>query len=298
MNTPNILLEPVLDSQERAEYNRLTLSMDRGLASGLGHQTLQYIQEEGYSAPSGRFIDLGAVAQVALQAKVSIRPHMSLPECPDSPPKTMRIGIRNQTSLEAAQELQADCPSSRPLVLNFANSRAPGGGFLAGARAQEECLVRSSWLYATLKGDPYYDYHRQNDSIRASDWAILSPGVPVFRRDDGTLLEEPWLCDFLTCAAPVASHIHDPDEPVALMKRRIDRVLAIARAYGYDALVLGAWGCGAFANDTVAMARLFHDALLGKYRGAFSQVVFAITDWSAERSYLGPFHDAFQKITP
>ena len=26
-------------------------------------------------------------------------------------------------------------------------------------------------------------------------------------------------------------------------------VLAIAQAYGYTTLVLGAWGCGAFAND-------------------------------------------------
>ena len=292
-NNPSIILEPVIDSPERAEYNRLTLTMDRNLASALGHQTLQRIAQGAYTAPSGRIVDLSSATETVLQAKVSIHPDMLLPECPDLLFETMRIGVRNQTSLEAAQELRSSYPSSRPLVLNFANARSPGGGFLAGARAQEECLVRSSWLYATLKGDPYYDYHRENDYIRASDWAILSPGVPVFRSDDGTPLEEPWLCDFLTCAAPVASHIHDPDESVALMKQRIDRVLAIARAYGYDALVLGAWGCGSFANDAVAVAGLFRDALLVKYQAAFRHVVFAIADWSEERSYLGPFRDTF-----
>jgi uncharacterized protein (TIGR02452 family) len=28
------------------------------------------------------------------------------------------------------------------------------------------------------------------------------------------------------------------------LKKRIHRVLAIARSYGHNALVLGAWGCG------------------------------------------------------
>ncbi len=71
------------------------------------------------------------------------------------------------------------------------------------------------------------------------------------------------------------------------------RVLSIARAYGYAELVLGAWGCGAFGNDPRQAARDFRNALEGEFNGAFREVVFAITDWSPERRFLGPFRDTF-----
>jgi uncharacterized protein (TIGR02452 family) len=70
-------------------------------------------------------------------------------------------------------------------------------------------------------------------------------------------------------------------------------VLKIAQAFGYSSLVLGAWGCGAFANDPQRTAVDFRRALENDFSGAFSDVVFAITDWSAERKFLGPFRDVF-----
>ena len=79
----------------------------------------------------------------------------------------------------------------------------------------------------------------------------------------------------------------------ALLARRIRRLLAVARAYGFDALALGAWDCGAFGNDPVRRARGFRDALEGEFDGAFRHVTFAVTDWSADRRFLRPFRDAF-----
>jgi len=70
-------------------------------------------------------------------------------------------------------------------------------------------------------------------------------------------------------------------------------VLAIAQAYEYTTLVLGAWGYGAFGNDPARTALDFHDALANEFSGSFSEVVFAITDWSPERRFLGPFRDVF-----
>jgi uncharacterized protein (TIGR02452 family) len=70
-------------------------------------------------------------------------------------------------------------------------------------------------------------------------------------------------------------------------------VLAVARAYGHSALVLGAWGCGAFGNDAHRTAIDFRDALENNFSEAFAEVVFAITDWSPERRFLGPFREAF-----
>jgi uncharacterized protein (TIGR02452 family) len=137
-----------------------------------------------------------------------------------------------------------------------------------------------------------YEEHRKRQLPDSTDWAIYSPHVPVFRMDNGTVLPRPWLLSFLTCAAPYAPAIGQPRASY-LLEQRIHRVLAIAAAYGYSALVLGAWGCGAFANDPRRTAIAFRQALEHEYSGAFSEVVFAIADWSAERKFLGPFRDAF-----
>jgi uncharacterized protein (TIGR02452 family) len=153
-------------------------------------------------------------------------------------------------------------------------------------------LCRSSALYVTLLGDPMYEAHRLGGDYAASDWVILSPGVPFFRTDDGTALDDSWRLSVLTCAAPVATRVGQPRSG-DLLRARIRRVLAVAEAYGYEALVLGAWGCGAFGNDTERTARDFREALRGPFGGAFREVVFAIADWSPERRFLGPFRDVF-----
>ena len=74
----------------------------------------------------------------------------------------------------------------------------------------------------------------------------------------------------------------------------LNRVLAVARAYGFTELVLGAWGCGAFRNDPGTTAEDFREAIEGPFSGAFKEIVFAITDWSPERKFLGPFRTVFQ----
>lgn len=137
-----------------------------------------------------------------------------------------------------------------------------------------------------------YEEHLKRSRPDSTDWAILSPDVPVFREDDGTPLESPWLLSFITCAAPYAPSIGQPQSG-DLLQRRIHRVLEIAQAYGYESLVLGAWGCGAFGNDPHRTAADFRQALENEFRGSFSNIVFAVTDWSPERKFLGPFRDAF-----
>jgi uncharacterized protein (TIGR02452 family) len=95
------------------------------------------------------------------------------------------VQVVNETTLQSARALVA--AGHRPLALNFANGVGPGGGFLNGARAQEEALCRSSALFATIDGDPMYAAHRQRSRPDSSDWTILSPGVlqdDAERRDD------------------------------------------------------------------------------------------------------------------
>ncbi len=181
-----------------------------------------------------------------------------------------------------------------PAALNFASARSPGGGFQSGARAQEESLCRASALYTCLQGQPFYEHHeRQRDPLYSS-WVIDAPQVPVFRDDDGRLLDEPWPCAFLTAAAPNVKALRERS-PARLAEvgpaytERIERVLSIAAVAGYRGLVLGAWGCGAFGGDADDVAARFAAALRGPFRGAFEAVVFAILDTSPEERFIGPF---------
>src|SRR5262245_59138715 len=111
------------------------------------------------------------------------------------------------------------CGLSRPLALNFANGIHPGGGFLHDAKAQEEVLCRSSALYRTLVNDRMYEEHRKRPRPDSTDWAIYSPNVPVFRMDNGTELQHPWLLSFISCAAPYAPAIGQPQAGDLLQKR-------------------------------------------------------------------------------
>jgi uncharacterized protein (TIGR02452 family) len=219
-----------------------------------------------------------------------IRPDLPLPLHQRALFAETRVQVTNETTLGASRRLVES--GLRPLALNFANGIHPGGGFLQGARAQEEVLCRSSALYHTLVGDPMYNEHRTRSRPDSTDWTIYSPEVPVFRTDDGQELEYPWLLGIITCAAPYAPGIGQP-EAGDLLQRRIHRVLAVAQAYSYSTLILGAWGCGAFGNDPHRTALDFRQALENEFSGAFSEIVFAITDWSPERRFLGPFRDVF-----
>ena len=290
-----ILVAPTNDGNELARENQGNLLIDRPTARELAQKALAIIQAGAYYTNNQSVSIADAVAR-CVAGTVSLPPDAALPKPPfASPALTLTLSVANETSLSAAKRF-VDA-GKRPLVLNYANAVEPGGGFLSGSTAQEEYLCRSSALYATIKNDPMYAYHRamKAESYLATEWAILSPSVPVFRRDSGSLAPEPWEVDVLTCAAPVARAV-GLERATPAMESRIDRVLEIARAYGYRSLVLGAWGCGAFHNDPVAIAGFFRHALTGRFLGAFDDAHFAITDWSPERRYLAPFRDTFASV--
>jgi len=279
-----------LDSPELSESRRKELRISRDDASELGRSAVEAAAKGYYVNKAGQRVDWSGYVQAACTAKRSIPPRAPLPEHEGILFPETCIQVTNETTLGASLRLSET--GFRPLALNFANGIQPGGGFLDGARAQEEVLCRSSALYQTLIGDSMYTAHSKRQRPDSTDWAIDSPNVPVFRMDGGTVLDQPWLLCFLTCAAPYAPEIGQLESGI-LLHRRIHRALAIARAYGHSALVLGAWGCGAFGNDPNLTAVDFRQVFETDFRGAFSEIVFAITDWSPERRSLGPFRDVF-----
>jgi uncharacterized protein (TIGR02452 family) len=200
-------------------------------------------------------------------------------------------------TLNAVEYLRTLC--FKRAALNLASATSPGGGFLNGARAQEEYLARSSALWACLHDNEMYSYHSSRPDFFYTDYVVYSPNVPIVRNDVGELLEAPYLCSIITSPAVQASAVqHYAPERIeeisSAMWSRILKVLAVAEEHGHKAIVLGAWGCGAFGNDGNEIARLFRQALEENFSGAFEHVVFAITDWSEDERFIGPFARVFR----
>jgi uncharacterized protein (TIGR02452 family) len=273
--------------------------MQRDQAARLGAETVAICRRGEYTAPSGRNVSIRDALAKARQGTVSYPADAGLHAGPPGSERP-RYEVINDTTLSVARRMTLE--GRAPGTLNFASATHPGGGFLTGARAQEESLARSSGLYTCLEGDPFYQYHQgegHNDHFY-SHAAIYSPDVPVFRLDDGTLLEEPWTGTFLTSAAVMASRIlesgrHSEADIEHAMRERTRRVLEIFRHHGHRHLLLGAWGCGAFGGDSRVMARLFKETLEGEFAGTFETVVFGITDWSEERRFIEPFEQGFSE---
>ncbi len=263
-------------------------------------QTVLIAHQGWYEAPSGQRVDIAdAVAHcldgtraftpgemARLVRKALARPARAEPT---------RIEVHAETTLAGVRRLLAEQPQRAVAALNFASAKNPGGGFLNGSEAQEESLARSSALYVSqLRAADYYDDHRQTRSCLYTDAMILSPACPVFRADDGTLLEEPYAATFLTSCAPNAGAVarntpHELDQVPDVLRRRGERVLALAAAHDYEAIVLGAWGCGVFGNEPDVVAGIFRDLLTGTWAGRFARVVFAIFDRSPEQATLAAF---------
>ena len=188
----------------------------------------------------------------------------------------------------------------RSLVMNFANAHTPGGGYLTGANAQEECLCRQSTLYCSISSEiatEMYQYNLEHHNPCYSDYMLLSPNVCIFRDIHGELLDEPYLTSVITVPAPnrngAAKKVKQSIVDI-IMKNRLSKMFAIATEYGYKSLVLGAWGCGAFGNNPHKVARYFYDCLI-KYGYAcnFDMIAFAIIGKN-DRGNLLAFSDVFK----
>lgn len=272
----------------------------------------QIIAAGCYNAPSGTTVRIGPEVAAACEGTVSYSPQRTeqllaaWPAARGTHRAETLIEVTPESSMDAARRLAADPaagPAAGPVaVLNFASARNPGGGYLRGARAQEEDLCRVSALYTTLLRAPdYYATHRASFDVFYSHRVIYSPNVPVFRDEHHALLEEPFPVSFLTSPAPNAGAA-DRDkrsQAPALLAERAARVLAVAAHHGHRRLVLGAWGCGVFRNDPTYVAAAFHDLLTGRgaFTGAFDHVVFAILDRGTGRQNLATFRTTFAAQT-
>lgn len=169
------------------------------------------------------------------------------------------------------------CNDGRTALLNFASYKNPGGMFISGSKAQEECLCHASYLYNVLSQftDKFYKWNNENkNKALYLNRALYSPGILFF--DGG----KDFYCDVITCAAPNKSAARrygkvSVQENTDVLKSRIRFVLDIAADNHIDTLILGAFGCGVFGQDAGEVAGIFKECLQNGY-GCFNKVVFAI----------------------
>ncbi|WP_108869186.1 TIGR02452 family protein [Aquimarina aquimarini] len=205
--------------------------------------------------------------------------------------------VVEETTIQSVQRLIKE-GYNNPMCLNFASAKNPGGGFFNGAQAQEESIARSSGLYpCQISAIEFYELHRGMKSCIYTDGMIYSPKVPVFRKDNGQLLETPLQSSIITSAAVNTGVVkrfesHKISAIEEIMRIRIDKLLALSTLYKHDTLILGAWGCGVFQNEPKMIARLFSELLKNKYKGVFKKVVFAI--YAKNKKFLEAFQNEFE----
>ncbi|CAL6089381.1 Conserved_hypothetical protein [Hexamita inflata] len=142
-------------------------------------------------------------------------------------------------------------------ILNFANEKEPGGGFLQGVVAQEQQLCYCSDLYTSLTkcNKDYYFYNCEQSSQENTGRIIVSHNTII--RDADFNFVQPVPVTIITCAAVRAYLIKDQTLVQQFMKTRIKNIMNVLNELNVEVSILGAFGCGVFKNDVQFVAKCF-----------------------------------------
>ncbi|KAK3938834.1 hypothetical protein QBC46DRAFT_316923 [Diplogelasinospora grovesii] len=236
---------------------------------------------------------------------------------------TLNIGVA--LALSSAKDMQIThgeehYHNPRPVIVNFAERKRPGGGWLHGAVAQEETLCYRSSLYLSLDKRHYPLSSKEAE-------AIYSPYVVVVRDslDNGHRLLGGGRRDLPVVSALSVAAVRDPEvrrvsrlagpgeqqeqqhqhQPLVLplhaedklvFRRNRDRnftkdnmrlILRVAAYNRHRELVLGALGCGAYENPPEDVAHCWLEVLReDEFAGHWwRKVLFVVYDSGSERNY-------------
>jgi uncharacterized protein (TIGR02452 family) len=213
---------------------------------------------------------------------------------PNTKPAGNPVTLIDDDSFSAAQGYV--CRGMRTAVLNFANPQRPALGAPL-ENTQEEDLMRRSdlglFLYDSLRnlqGNRWYPLH--NDEL------LIASDVTVFKDRFGDAID-PFKVDVISACALVLPKRTRNGEDFARQEDResmreiIRTIYFAAHSAGADVIVLGAFGCGAFAGPVAAIARiLFTEAQTFPFR----EVVLAVPSRHGMRTYE-TFDGQLQKLT-
>lgn len=245
---------------------------------------------------------LDAIQYSQQHQKVILEDEKVVQERMEHYPKKAKVIVSKKRTFDAASAYQGQ----KVCVLNFASATNPGGGVVHGSSAQEECLCRCSTLYFNLNTkkmwNAFYEPHREEQNALHNDDCIYTPNVTVFKKDTANpylMQEKDWYqVAVITCAAPNlrskpenrmnagerAKAVKVTDrELLALHEKRLRRILDIAAANENEVVILGAFGCGAFANSPQVVAQAMKN-VVKEYLHAFKNIEFAVYCTSKDES--------------
>jgi uncharacterized protein (TIGR02452 family) len=198
------------------------------------------------------------------------------------------INVVQKDCLTVAKEMKDR--GLNPAVLVNASPKRPGGGVVEGSSAQEEDLFRRTSLSHIMFRDEVRKFYPFPKSLDTA-FGIVVPKATVLKNPYYNPCEK-WDCGFVFVPAIVCPALTKERVPTLADHRTKERVpylvdpspvfLSIhmileAACAGFDALVLGAWGCGVFKNPPGHLANLFKEAI-PNYQGHFKEISFAILD--------------------
>jgi uncharacterized protein (TIGR02452 family) len=230
--------------------------------------------------------------EVMMQTQAEVAPH-----------SLSNLVFTDEFTNEAIQRYYWE--GNRVTALNFANADTVGGGVANGKKAQEEDLMRASpMLYHSIANtrrmdgsriaNPIKLRHTDVDVFQYSDWGganwdrrfLVSNNVEFIRLTDSETQVRSYFGTVITAAAP--NHRGEKNINRALadksrIKLVIRNIIETAAATGCEVLVLGAWGCGAFAPDVetdryrTMIAQAFGE-VLATSPATFKSICFPIRD--------------------
>jgi len=205
------------------------------------------------------------------------------------------IKVMNNDSLYEGKNLLDD--GLKVAVLNMASYVMPGGGVRKGSHAQEEEIFLRTNLYKSLYA--FHDIAGEYNVERNPKYSypldfryggIYTPKVTVFRGGQDTnysFLEEPYTLDIISVSAVRNKEGMETSKKTNdITRTKVKQMLDIALENGNDALVLGAFGCGAYHNDPTTVSKIFADVLVSEeYSNLFKKIHFAILDGPKTNNY-------------
>ena len=196
-----------------------------------------------------------------------------------------KVYVENKDTFLKAIEM-----GPKAVILNMASSRNPGGGVAKGSRAQEEDLCRRSNLLVSLysftdKGKSWFGCGNRDFKYPIPTFGgIYSPKVTIYKDTDYNTYTTPYYTNVISVAAMIKPDFDPitlmiPKKQAYIMKRKIRSIFRVALLHGHTKLVLGAFGCGAFANPPKHVALMFKEVLEEtEFNNVFEEICFAILD--------------------
>lgn len=274
---------------------------------GTAKQTIQILEQGYFLTTQGEKISLKSELDNAVQNSQLICPVDAIEAFNQVPQivtaaqhAPVKIEVTCETTQIAARRLVQEEGVNDLVLLNFASARNAGGGFLNGAKAQEEDLCRCSGLYLCLMSQQaYFVQNRLHTSALYTDHMIYSPNVPWFRTRSRDTPDSLFLASVITAPAPNAGVVLRQEggsisDVERVLRQRAGLVLAVAAKYQHRNVLLGAWGCGVFQNQPKMVADAFGAWLESDhFKGCFDRIVFAVYQRSPERENFTVFQQRF-----